>query len=135
MTTLFNDNKQLDESELVDSLTNKAPRSHKAIIIFQGFNPETGDSATFVKHCKRAENTNNIAMAKFSASYENSDTNKNKKRSRNTKEHEDNGKKRRKNSSLYCSLHGQNDSHTSRDWKFLKARYVDKYNYNYDKRD
>ena len=39
MPHLFNDNQQLDESELVDSLAKKAPRSHKAMLILQGFNP------------------------------------------------------------------------------------------------
>ena len=36
---LFDENQKLDESELVDSLANKAPRSHKAMLISQGFNP------------------------------------------------------------------------------------------------
>ena len=48
MPPLFNDNQQLDESELVDSFANKAPRSHKAMLISQGFNPEMRDIATLV---------------------------------------------------------------------------------------
>ena len=55
MPHLFQENQQLDESELVDSLANKAPRSHKAMILSQGFNPETGDLETFVEHCEQAE--------------------------------------------------------------------------------
>ena len=98
MLPMFDNNQQLDESELVDSLANKAPRSHKAMMISQGFNTETGDIETFIEHCKRSETTNNIAMTKFYASDEDSNTNKNKKRPRKTKEREDNGKKRRKNS-------------------------------------
>ena len=50
--TLFQESQQLDESELVDSLANKAPRIHKAMLISQGFNPDTGDLETFVKHCE-----------------------------------------------------------------------------------
>ena len=57
---LFDENQQLDESELVDSLANKAPRSHKSMLISQGFNTETGDLATFVEHYERAETTYNI---------------------------------------------------------------------------
>ena len=38
---LFEDSQKLDESELVDSLANKAPRSHKTMLINQVFNPET----------------------------------------------------------------------------------------------
>ena len=45
---LFEDSQVLDESELVDSLANKAPRSHKAMLINQGFNPETETLETFV---------------------------------------------------------------------------------------
>ena len=44
---LFDKNQQLDESKLVDSLANKAPRSHKVILISQVFNPETGVLETF----------------------------------------------------------------------------------------
>ena len=35
---LFDKNQQLDESELVDYLAKKAPRSHKAMLISKGFN-------------------------------------------------------------------------------------------------
>ena len=58
----------LDESELVDSLVNKAPRTHKAMLISYGFNPETTNLETFVEHCERAETTDEIAGAKFAAS-------------------------------------------------------------------
>ena len=62
----------LDKSELVDSLANKAPRAHKAMLISQGFNRETADLETFVEHCKRAETTDNISGAKFTTSDEDS---------------------------------------------------------------
>ena len=101
----------LDESELVDSLANKLPRTHKAMLISQGFNPETPDLETFVEHCERAETTDDIAGAKFAASGEDSEPRKKKR----TKSKDDHGKKRKKRSTkLYCSLHGENTSHTSR---------------------
>ena len=56
---LFDESQVLEESELVDFLANKAPKSHKAMLINQGFNPETSTIATFVKHCERAETTCN----------------------------------------------------------------------------
>ena len=74
MPPLFQESQKLDESELVDSPANKAPRSHKAMLIFQGFNPETENLETFVEHCERAETTDNISGAKFAASDEDSDT-------------------------------------------------------------
>ena len=70
---LFQESQKLDESELVDSLANKAPRSHKAMLIFQGFNPETGDLETFVEHSERAETTDKISRAKFAASAKDSE--------------------------------------------------------------
>ena len=51
---IVHNNQKLDESELVDSIANKAPRIHKAMLISQGFNPETGDLETFVEHCEMA---------------------------------------------------------------------------------
>ena len=90
-----------DESKLVNSLANKAPRIHKAMLILQGFNPDTGDLATFVEHCKRAMTTDNIAVARFFVSDEESDTKRHKKSSK-FKEREEIGKKhRKKKSSLY----------------------------------
>ena len=40
LTPLFEDSQMLDKSELVDSLANKVPRTHKAMLISQDFNPE-----------------------------------------------------------------------------------------------
>ena len=109
---LFEESQKLDESELVDSRANKAPRTHKAMLIAQGFNPETADPETFVEHCERAEITGDIAGAKFAASDEDSEPRK-KKRLKSKDKH---GKKRQKRSyKLYCSLHGENTSHTSRE--------------------
>ena len=44
----FNYNQQLDESELVDYLANKSPRSHKVMLISKVFNSERVYLATFV---------------------------------------------------------------------------------------
>ena len=129
MPPLFNDNQQLDEFDIVDLLSKQLLRTHKAVLISQGFNPETVSIETFVQHYKRADITDNISMAKFPASDEDNDAMKNKKRSKKTKKREDSGKKRRKNSSLYCILHGENTSHTSRECKVLKARTAEKYNF------
>ena len=116
---LFEDNQMLDESELFDSLANKAPRTHKAMLIAQYFNPETANLETLTGHCERAETTDDISGAKFAASDEESDPRK-KKRVKSKDEH---GKKRKKRSTkLYCSLHGDNTSHTSRECNVLKSK-------------
>ena len=80
MPHLFDKNQQLDESKLVDSLANKAPRIHKVMLILQGFNTETGYLSTFVEHCKRAKTANNIAVSKSSTSDKDSDTKRHKNR-------------------------------------------------------
>ena len=113
----------IDESELVNSLDNKAPRSHKAIMISQGFNPETANLETFVKHCKSTENTDDISGAKFAASDEDSEPRKKKC----TKTKNDHGKKHTKRSTkMYCSLNGYNTSHNSRECNVLKSKGKDK---------
>ena len=50
MPPFFNDNQQLDEYKIVDSLANKAPMTHTDMMISKGFNPETGDLATFIEN-------------------------------------------------------------------------------------
>ena len=91
---LFEDSQMLDESEFVDSLANKAPKTHKAMLIYQGFNPETANLETFVDHCERAETTDDIAGAKFAVSDEDSELRKKKR----TKSKDDHGKKRKNRS-------------------------------------
>ena len=135
MPPLFDENQQQDEYKLVDYLSNKAPRSHKAMLILQGFNLETGDLATFVEHFKLVETTDNTSVANFSASDEKSDTKRHKKCCKKFKKRADNGKiHRKKNFSLYCSLHGENKIHSSRECKVLKARAKDKENPEYEKK-
>ena len=108
---------------MVDSLANKAPRTHKSMLISQGFNPETANLETFVKHCERAETTDGIAGAKFSASNENSEPRKKKR----TKSKDDHGKKHTKRSTkMYCSLHGDNTSHNSDECNVIKSKGKDK---------
>ena len=109
---LFEYSQMLDKSEWFDSLANKAPRTHNAMLIAQGFNPVSSDLETFVDHCERTETTDDIARAKFADFDEDSEPRK-KKRTKSKDEH---GKKRKKRSTkLYCSLHGENTSHTSRE--------------------
>ena len=109
----------LYESELVDFVANKAPKCHKAMLNNQGFNPETANLETFVEHCERAETTDDIAGAKFAASDEDSEPRK----KMCTKSKDEHGKKRKKRSTkLYCSLHGDNTSHTSLECNVLKSK-------------
>ena len=120
---LFEDSQQLDESELVDSLSNKAPRTHKAMLIAQDFNTESADLETFVEHCERAEATDDIAGAKFAASDEYSKP-RNKKRLKSKDEY---GKKLQKHSyKLYYYLHGENTSQTSGECYVLKSKVKEK---------
>ena len=116
---LFKDSQILEESELFEFLAKKAPNSHKAMLINQGYNPETATLETFVEHCARAETTDDIAGAKFAASKEDREP-RNKKR---TKTKNDRGKKCiQRSTKMYCSLHGDNSSHNSKDCNILKSK-------------
>ena len=76
-----------------------------------------------MEHCERAETTDDIARAKFSASDEDSKP-RNKKRLKSKYEH---GKKRQKqHSKMYFSLHGENTSHTFRECNVIKAKGKEK---------
>ena len=114
----------------MNSLSNKAPRTHKEMLISQGFNHETANLKTFVEHCEHAETTDNISGAKFSASDEDSEPSKKER----TKSKDDHGKKRKKRSTkMYCYLHGENTRHTSRECNVLKSK--GKENPKFSKRD
>ena len=116
---LFEDSQVIEESELVNFLVNKAPKSHKAMLINQGFNPETATLETFVEPCERAETTDDIAGAKFAAS----DADSEPRRKKRTKTKNDHGKKCIKRyTKMYCSLHGDNTSHNSKDCNVLKSK-------------
>ena len=120
---LFEDSQMLDESELVESLANKLPRTHKAMLISQGFNPETANIETFVEHCEHTETTDDISGSNFAASEKYSEPRKKKR----TKSKDDHGKKRKKRSTkIYCSLHGENTSQTSRECNVLKSKGKEK---------
>ena len=89
------------------------------MLINQGFNPETSTLETFVEHCEQAETTNNITGATFAAS----DKDSMPRRKKRTKTNNDHGKKRIKRSTkMYCSLHGDNTSHNSKDCNVLKSK-------------
>ena len=49
------------------------------MLIYQGFNPETGDLETFSEHCKQANTTESIAADNFSFLEEDIDTEREKK--------------------------------------------------------
>ena len=112
MPPLFDKHQQLDESELVDSLANKSLRSHNVMLISKGFNLETGYLATFVEHCERSNTTDKIAVAKFSAWDENSDTKRQKKRFKfNKREENVNKRHKKKTLNLLTSLWWKYKSH------------------------
>ena len=82
-----------------------------------------------MEHCKQEETTDNIAGAKFSASDKEINTKRKKKRLK-FKGQDEHGKKRlKKHSNMYCSLHGEDTSHTTRECKFLKAKGKEKPKY------
>jgi hypothetical protein len=57
----FNDAQKLPDKDIMDVLATKAPKEeHKALMIEQGFNPETSTVEEFVEISKRAETKKTI---------------------------------------------------------------------------
>jgi hypothetical protein len=94
------------------------------MMIAQGFNPETGDLSTFVEHCERAETTEAIDKNFNAASEDEHENRKERKKSKREHEQSDNRKEKntsRRDKTYYCSVHGDNTSHNTRDCKVFNA--------------
>jgi hypothetical protein len=50
----FEANQKILEPDLMDILVSKAPKSHRELMVDQGFNPQTATTDEFVEICERA---------------------------------------------------------------------------------
>ena len=55
----FDDTQKLTETELVDIVADRAPKTHKKELVSDGFNPETATLDEFIETCERAK-TNEV---------------------------------------------------------------------------
>lgn len=121
MPPLFDHIQKIPSPELLDILASKAPQSHKAMMIEQGFDPQTATIKEFVEISERAETKE--ALGKTERKSEDSDSDDSHKASRREKS------KRKKNSSresshskrqeFFCKHHGPNPTHDSKTCKVL----------------
>jgi hypothetical protein len=125
----FNINQIFPESELVEMLSAKAPKTHKKELITAGFNPDTDTLATYVEVCERAETRESIGKTDQGTDSDGSDRKPKRSRTSNNSKPSKNDKKTKtkssSNSYQFCKLHKWNDSHATDDCKVL-ASMIDK---------
>ena len=120
MPPLFDPNQKIPATELLDILASKAPQAHKAIMIEQGFDPQTATIQEFVEISERAETKEALTQnkqARFSA--EDSDSEDSQKKSRRNKKLRKNRKESSPRQSYFCKHHGPNPTHDSETCKVL----------------
>ena len=124
----FNATQKLTETELVDIVADRAPKSHKKELVSDGFNPETATLDEFVETCERAETNEAIDHGARSSTQRRSKTDyysdDSRKKSRHPRERDSRSKttKKSKKEAFYCRYHKANDSHDTTDCKVINGR-------------
>ncbi len=154
MPPLFDASQQVPESELLDILASKAPQSHKALMIEQGFDPQNATIQQFVEISERAETKESLQkgpVVKFeNERYDSDDSYKkvsHKKKDRKSSKHSKHEPNKHARLEFFCKHHGPNSTHNSdtckvllnssdkkswkdrdskRDYKDHKSKYKDK---------
>jgi hypothetical protein len=117
----FDAAQKIPETELLDILASKAKRSHKELLTDHGFDPHTEDIDKFVEICERAETKE--ALSKKSdrsrrfESDDDSDQSVGYKKKPKKRPH----RPATGHSNYYCSYHGNNNTHDSKNCKVLLA--------------
>jgi hypothetical protein len=121
MPPLFNQTQKIPEPELLDILASKAPQNHKAIIIEQGFDPQTATIQEFVEISECAETKEALGNLHTKSTREDYYDSDDSERGRQNKKPK---KTRRELSSsqrqaYFCKHHGPNPTHHSETCKVL----------------
>jgi hypothetical protein len=118
---------KVTETDMMDILASKAPKSHKELMTDHGFDPQTATKAEFVEICERAE-TKEALLDKRSAYHhcsENDDSSDdNRQAKKPKKKHKTSGS--RQKAEFYCKEHGPNNTHDTEDCKVIKGRRENK---------
>jgi hypothetical protein len=87
LTPDFDQAQKLPDRDIMDLLSTKAPKEHKALMMEQGFNPETSTVEEFVEISERAETKDNIyqEIKCFFNSHDNSSSNDERHRKKKQK--------------------------------------------------
>ena len=115
----FEANQKILEPDLIDILVSKAPKSHRELMVDQGFNPQTATTDEFVEICERAESKDALRSNRKRSDDDSSEdecpTRKAMKKNRTS----DYAKSKRL--PFYCKEHGPNTTHDSKDCKVLNG--------------
>jgi hypothetical protein len=110
----FDPNQKILVPDLMDILVSRALKSHRELMVDQGFNPQTATTEEFVEICKRAECKDNIRAKHDSSSDDERPTGK------TAKKHHTSDYKSKK-APFYCKEHGPNTTHDSSECKVLRG--------------
>jgi hypothetical protein len=126
----FNEAQQLQDKDIMDILSTKAPQEHKILMIEQGFNPETSTIEEFVQISERAETKQNIYKER--KRHFNSDNESSSKDERRNKKKQKPSKARNYQSisdkkEFCCKEHGPNSTNNSSDCKVIHGKQSDKH--------
>jgi hypothetical protein len=124
----FNNTQELPDKDIVDVLATKAPKEHKALMIEQGFNPETSTFEQFVEVSKRAETKKTVCKERkrcfHSKDISSSEDERPNKKQKPTKARNSRSGQDRKE--FCCKEHAPNSTHNSSDFKVIHGRSSDK---------
>jgi hypothetical protein len=125
----FNEAQELPDRNIMDILSTKAPKEHKALMIEQGFNPETSTVEEFVKISKCAETKVNIYQERKHFFNSNNDSYTEDERRSKKKQKPFKARNYQSNSDrkeFHCKEHGPNSTHNSSDCKVIHGKQSDK---------
>jgi hypothetical protein len=116
----FNAGQKIPALDMMELLASKAPKSHKELMTDHGFDPQTATTAEFVEICERAETKESLrSKSKQHARFESDDDSSHDERHKKKK-----AKERKSNTArtrFFCTRHGPNNTHDSKDCKVLIA--------------
>jgi hypothetical protein len=116
----FEANQKILEPDLIDILVSKAPKSHRELMVDQGFNPQTATTDEFVEICERVESKNALRSNRTRGNDD--DSSEDERLTRKTmKKHHASDYTKSKRLPFYCKEHGPNRTHDSKDCKVLNG--------------
>jgi hypothetical protein len=119
----FEANQKILEPDLMDILVSKAPKTHRELMVEQGFNPQTASTDEFVEICERAESKD--ALQKSVKKSDDDDSEDERPTRKTSKKHRTSEYTKAKKSPFYCKEHGPNTTHDSGDCKVIHGNKKD----------
>ncbi len=113
---------RVSETDMMDILASKAPKSHKELMTDHGFDPQTATTAEFVEICERAETKEALQSRDKQdpgSDGDSSDNEEHRPRKPKKKARTSSSYKSKERFEFYCKEHGPNPTHNSATCKVL----------------